>query len=335
MDKNKVLLFLGDVVPYKPLRFRNDLKTVINLECPIIKGGIPEEGKINLRVQENYLGDIFGDRLFCVNVGNNHILDYGIEGLSSTINELDKLETQYFGLNKNNDSRYEPLLVNMGDLNIAFISAVCSSTSPILEVDKTFRLSQLDTEALVQEIAILRPSVTRIVVYIHWGTEESSYPEPGDIITARRLIDSGADIVIGSHAHAPQPVERYGKGIIAYNLGNFIMPSLNNIPSYFSGSGEAQSAYNKSKMPWNRISWGIAIDMNSLEYRVMKYMPLFNRVFKLPFTPLDRYIKMKISPADDNYEFQISKHLRKRALYRRIRDFIRNPHIPEKIKRMI
>jgi len=326
---------LGDVVPYKPLRFRNDLKTVINLECPIIKGGIPEKGKINLRVQENYLGDIFGNRLFCVNIGNNHILDYGIGGLSSTINELDKLKTQYFGLNKNKDSRYEPLLINMGDLNIAFISAVCSSTSPLLEVDKTFRLSELDTDALVQEIAILRPTVTRIVVYIHWGTEESSYPEPRDIFTARRLIDSGADIGIGSHAHAPQPVERYGNGIIAYNLGNFIMPSLKNHPSYYTGTGEAESAYNKNKMPWNRISWGVAIDMNSLEYKVMKYMPLFNRVLKLPFTPLDRYLNMKISPADENYEFQITKHLRRRALYRRIRDFIRNPHIPEKIKRML
>ena len=45
MDNNKILLFLGDVVPYKSFKFRNDLQTVINLECPIIKGGIPEEGK--------------------------------------------------------------------------------------------------------------------------------------------------------------------------------------------------------------------------------------------------------------------------------------------------
>lgn len=335
MDKNKVLLFLGDVVPYKPLRFRNDLKTVINLECPIVREGIPEEGKINLRVKENYLGDIFGDNLFCVSIGNNHVLDYGSEGLSSTLNELDKLKTHYFGLNRNNDYGYNPLSINLGDLSIAFISVVCPSTSPLIQVDKTFRLSELDADTLAQEIARIRPSVTRIVVYIHWGTEESSYPEPHDILTARRLIDGGADIVIGSHAHAPQPVERYGNGIIAYNLGNFIMPGLKNLPSYFNDSGEAQSAYNKNKMPWNRISWGVAIDMHSLEYRVMKYMPLSNRVLKLPFTPFDRYINMRLSPADESYSCRIDRHLRRRALYRRIRDFIRNPHIPEKIKRML
>jgi len=335
MDKNKVFLFLGDVVPYKPLRFRNDLKTVINLECPIIKGGIPEGGKINLKVSENYLGDIFGSSLFCVNIGNNHILDYGLEGLTSTINELEILKTYYFGLNRSNDSKYDPLIIKMGDMSIAFFSAVCSSTSPLLAVDEAFRLSELDTDTLVQEIAQLRPSVARIVVYIHWGREESSYPEPQDIITARQLVDNGVDIVIGSHAHAPQPVERYRNGIIAYNLGNFIMPGLRNVPSYFSGSGEAQSTYNKNKMPWNRISWGVAIDMSTLDFKVMKYMPFFNRVLKLPFTPYDRYLSMKVSLTDETYSYQISKHLRRRTLYRRIRDFIYNPHIPQKLKRML
>ena len=335
MDKNKTLLFLGDVVPFKPFKFRNDIQTVINLECPIIKDGTPEEGKINLKVQENYLGDIFGKNLFCVNIGNNHILDYGIEGLSSTINELDGLKTDYFGLNRSNDSKYDPLILKLGDTSIAFISAVCSTTSPLLEVAKTFRLSELDADALIQEITRIRHLVNRIVVYIHWGREESSYPEPQDIITARRLVDNGVDIVIGSHAHSPQPVEGYNHGIIAYNLGNFIMPALKNAPAYFSGNGEAQSAYNKNTMPWNRISWGVAIDMNNLDYKVMKYMFLFDRVIRLPFTPFDRYINMNSSLINETYGYHITRHLRRRALYRRIRDFVYNPHVPEKLKKIL
>lgn len=335
MDKNKVLLFLGDVVPYKPFRFRNDLQAVINLECPIIKGGIPEGGKINLRVQENYLTDIFGEYLFCVNIGNNHILDYGTEGVASTLNELGRLKIPYFGLNSSSNSMYDPLIIYMGGISIAFISAVCSSTSPLFEVDNMFRISELDASSLIHEIARLRPLVSRIVVYIHWGMEESSYPDSQDILTARRLIDNGADIVVGSHAHAPQPVERYGNGIIAYNLGNFIMPGLKNVPSYFSGSGEAQSAYNKKKMLWNRISWGVAINMDNLNYKVMKYIPFFNRIVRLPFTPLDCYIKMRISPSDESYGLRMSRHLKRRALYRYIKDFIHNPHIPQKLKRIL
>ncbi|MBP7509040.1 MAG: CapA family protein [Prolixibacteraceae bacterium] len=335
MDNNKILLFLGDVVPYKSFKFRNDLQTVINLECPIIKGGIPEEGKINLKVSENYLAAIFGENLLCVNIGNNHILDYGTEGVDSTLNELNGLKIPYFGLSSSSDSSYCPLIINKAGINIAFISAVCSSTSPLVEVGNTYKINELEEDALIHEISRIRPLVTRLVVYIHWGTEESSYPNPRDILIARRLIDNGVDIVIGSHAHAPQPVERYGNGIIAYNLGNFIMPSLKDVPSYYSENGEAQSTYNKKKMLWNRISWGVAINLEDLNYKVVKYMPFFNRIVRLPITPLDRYLKMRIIITDESYSSKMSRHLKRRALYRYIMDFIQNPHVPQKLKRIL
>jgi len=326
---------LGDVVPYKHFKFRNDLKTVINLECPILKEGNPEEGKINLKVQENYLGDIFGDNLFCVNIGNNHILDYGLEGLHSTINELNGLKTHYFGLNDSVEFKNDPLIATFGDISIGFISAVCISTSPILKTSGTARLSELDSDVLVAEIARLRQSVNRIVVYLHWGREESSYPEAEEIETARRLIDNGADVVVGSHAHAPQAIERYNKGIIAYNLGNFIMPALKNVPTYFANSGEPQSTFNKRTMPWNRISWGLAIDMGSLDYSVRKYMFVYNRVVKLLITPFDRYLRLSNSMTENIGSDQISRHLKGRALYRRLMEFIFNPHVPNKIKRLL
>jgi poly-gamma-glutamate synthesis protein (capsule biosynthesis protein) len=335
MDKNKTLLFLGDVVPFKPFKFRNDFKAIINLECPIIKGGTPEGGKINLKVEENYLGDIFRDNLYCVNIGNNHILDYGKPGLDSTLIELSKLETHIFGLNITKDDLYNALIVDYNSIRIAFISAVCMSTSPLLQLDDRLSLSVLNTEEILKKISKIRDSVQRIVVYIHWGTEESSYPEIHDILTARELIDGGVDIVIGSHAHAPQPIERYKQGIIAYNLGNFIMPDLRNVPTYFTGSGEPHSTYNKSTMPWNRISWGLAIDMNSMDFKIMKYMFLNNRVIRLRITPFDRHLKLKNSFITQPKGDLISRHLRKRALYRRVRDFIYNPHVPEKIKRLL
>jgi len=335
MDKNNTLLFLGDVVPYKPFKFHNDLKTVINLECPIIKEGIPVGGKINLKVQENYLSDIFGNNLLCVNLGNNHIFDYGLEGLNSTIHELEKLNAYHFGLHRGYDTKFTPLIIKFSELDIAFVSAVCPSTSPLLEVDKSARLSELDVDALIIELGLIRPLVDRIVVYIHWGKEESSYPEAEEIDTARRLVDNGADVVVGSHAHAPQPIEKYKNGIIAYNLGNFLMPGLRNVPTYYTGSGVPQSTYNKRTMPWNRTSWGLAIDMNSMEYKIMKYMFFHNKVTRLLFTPFDRHLKLSNSLITKTSGDIIIRHLRRRALYRRIRDFLYNPHVPEKLKRLL
>jgi hypothetical protein len=335
MDKNKALLFLGDVVPFKPFKFHNDLKTVINLECPIIKGGTPESGKINLKVEENYLGDIFGDKLYCVNIGNNHILDYGKQGLDSTISELGKLKTNIFGLNKTKDELYNALIIDYNSISIAFISAVCMSTSPLLQLDNGSGLSEMNTDEILKKVSEIRTSVQRIVVYIHWGTEESSYPEIEDILSARKLIDGGVDIVIGSHAHAPQPIERYKQGIIAYNLGNFIMPELKNVPSYYDGEGGSRSIYNKSRMPWNRISWGLLIDMESMEFKVIRYITVLNRVLRLPWTPLDRHQRLKEIRQDGSYVITVKKHLKRRVFYRRLRDFVYHPHVPEKLRRLL
>ena len=88
LDLNSSILFLGDVIPYKPFKFKNIYKTVINLECPIINDGKPVNGKINLRIKHNYLRSIFNNNLICASIGNNHILDFGAIGLRVTLTEL-------------------------------------------------------------------------------------------------------------------------------------------------------------------------------------------------------------------------------------------------------
>jgi hypothetical protein len=209
---------------------------------------------------------------------------------------------------------------------------VCHSTSPLIKLEDGSHLSLLDFNKINDKISDLRKSVRRIIVCIHWGIEESSYSSKENILMARSLIEGGVDIVIGTHAHAPQSVERYKGGIIAYNLGNFIM---NNIPSYFDEKGIPHSTYYKRLMIWNRISWGLLINMETMEYRIKKYMFLSDRIIRLYLTPLDKYIKLSKDSFNGKYEHIISRHLKKRRQIRKIFDFIYNPHIPQKVKRLL
>lgn len=335
LNRINSILFLGDVVPYKPFKFRNIYKTVINLECPITRGGNPEKGKINLSVRENYLRNIFGNNLFCASIGNNHILDFGGEGLNSTLAELDKIEVNWFGLESESKSKNNPLTVEFNNIKIAFIAAVCKSTSPSIESDNIVHLSLLNVDDIISRVSKIRKHADRVIVYIHWGIEESSYPALKDISIARKLIEAGVDLVVGSHAHAPQPVEKYKDGIIAYNLGNFIMPEMKNVPSYFDDTGMPQNSYNKRLMIWNRISWGLVVDMVTLEYRVKKFIFSGNRVVELPFTPLDRFIIMKQNSSDGSYESSIRDHLNKRESLRRLKDLIYEPHVPQKLRKLL
>jgi poly-gamma-glutamate synthesis protein (capsule biosynthesis protein) len=333
MNSKSSILFLGDVVPYKKFIFRNSTKTIINLECPITASGNPITGKIILSVKENHLRSIFGNNLLAVNLANNHILDFGLEGLDSTLRELESENIRYFGLNKPTDRTLNPLIINHNDQRIALMAVICESTNPLVEFDDFNYLSLLDFNEINCIIEKVRSEVDRIVIYVHWGEEESSLPFSADVMKARKMIDAGADLVIGSHAHSPQPVEKYRNGIIAYNLGNFIMPSFNETPSYFNDEGVAQSSFTKRLMPWNRFSWGLEVDMESLRFRVRKFGFIANRIIEFTSTPYDSYLVLHSETFGNTYDSIVKTHIQKREMRRRMFDFIRSPHIPKRFLR--
>jgi hypothetical protein len=323
MQEENTILFLGDVVPYKPFRFKNSLKTVINLECPVIREGKPISGKVNLSVPENFLFQTFGDNLLAVNLGNNHILDYGVEGLTATLRELGSVD--YFGVNLPGNNTHNPLIIFLNDIRVAFFSAISEYTVPLVEFDDFIYLSVLDTEDLITRIRETRNKVDRIVIYMHWGCEESSYPLKEDIITARKLVEAGADIIIGTHAHSPQPVEKYKDGIIAYNLGNFIIPAYRNLPSFYDDAGVPMSEFSKRLMLWNRISWGVAVDMKTMDFEIKKFAFVANRIIEMKTTPLDRFLNLHPDSLSDSYPSIVKKHINKRIMGRKVRNFIGSP----------
>lgn len=325
MNEENSLLFLGDVVPYKPFRFKNKLKTVINLECPINRNGKPISGKVNISVADNHLKEIFGRNLLAVNLGNNHIMDYGLQGLFSTLKEIDETGTDYFGINFPDNESHNPLIVDFRGRKIAFLSIISETTSPLVEFDDFNYLTIPDECEVLRKVNAARKQADRVVVYMHWGTADSSYPNRENIVEARKLIDAGVDIIIGSHAHAPQAVEKYKKGLIAYNLGNFVMPSFRNTPSFFDEEGNALSYYNKKLMLWNRISWGITVDIETLEFNIKKYIFIADRIVELRKTPMDKYLGLHPEAMNEKYGKIVRNHLKSRSLYRKVRDFIKFP----------
>ncbi len=330
------LLFLGDVVPHKQVRFNNRHRTVINLECPIVVDeASPARGKINLRVSNNYLTDIFKSNLEIVCLANNHIFDFGIEGVNSTISQLERNGIKWFGIERESDKRLTPLIYELNDIKVALIAAICNSTSPISGLDNLIFINLLDVDLIATKVKKLRTIADRIVLYLHWGEEESSYPKEEDIRIARRLINAGVDIIVGSHAHSPQAVEKYKEGIIAYNLGNFLMPALKNIPSYFENSGSPRAYYYKLLMPWNRISWGLQVNMKTLNFKVKKYIYLCNRIIEVPITPFDKYINLKEVTPNGAYAKAKNAHIQRRKKFSKMIHFLARPYIPQSIKKTL
>jgi len=90
-------------------------------------------------------------------------------------------------------------------------------------------LRELD-DLLVPILQQARAEHDVLVVYVHWGDEYAEAPDLYHRRTAHALIDAGADLVVGHHPHVLQGIERYGRGLIAYSMGNFLFENTNEIP---------------------------------------------------------------------------------------------------------
>lgn len=139
-------------------------------------------------------------------LANNHSGDFYSDGYEQTKNNLTEAQLQYFGSSRNDTDI--STIVKQNDKNICFIGY--------------HDLYTFDESPVINEIIRLRPSCDYIIIFAHWGDEYMTIHSNRQTLLAHSFIDSGADIVIGSHPHVVQPVEIYKEKAIFYSLGNFI-----------------------------------------------------------------------------------------------------------------
>lgn len=140
-----------------------------------------------------------------VTIGNNHIMNFGKDGLLQTEKFLNRENIKYFG-DPLSSANYETTTIN--GISIAFVpyNQFLGEGS-----DKT-----------VSEIKTLRDSNDFVFVYAHWGDEYKKEPNDLQKELAHKFIDSGADAVLGSHPHVVEESETYKGKPIYYSLGNFV-----------------------------------------------------------------------------------------------------------------
>lgn len=162
-----------------------------------------------------------------MSVANNHANDLAREGLEQT-----PLVLRERGILPVGSAVYEgsPLRVETLEhrgWRIGWLSATTWLNHAPAEGDPAVpvvRVSALRRE-LVPLVEQAQGEHDLMIVLLHWGRERRERPEPAQIHAAHALIDAGADLVIGHHPHVLQGIERYGDGLIAYSLGNFLFPA--------------------------------------------------------------------------------------------------------------
>jgi len=87
---------------------------------------------------------------------------------------------------------------------------------------RTGPLNEHDLAVVTRLVRRLDRGVDVVLVLPHRGTQYTHRAEPAQRLVARRLVDAGADLVVGGHPHWVQGLEAYGDAVVAHSLGNFV-----------------------------------------------------------------------------------------------------------------
>jgi poly-gamma-glutamate synthesis protein (capsule biosynthesis protein) len=202
--------------------------TMVNVETAITDAGEPVAGKnYHFRSPAQTFDALKAAGVDVVNMANNHSLDYGPSGLQDTFAAIDEAKLPVIGLGRDADHAYAPYRTTIKGQRIAILSA-SDWLEPALVDSWAATDAQpgiafsIDRTRLLAEVAKVRPEVDTLVVFLHWGTEETwcASGEQQDLATA--LLGAGADIIVGSHAHRVFGAGKVGPALVAYGMGNFV-----------------------------------------------------------------------------------------------------------------
>lgn len=165
---------------------------------------------------------IAGAGIDYVSLANNHIRDAGGQGLLQTIANIRKDGIAVSGAGKNLAAAREPAMLEAAGTTVAILAYDAIAASYHATANK-IGSAPLTASIVRADVRAARAAGADVViVFPHWGTEYRSKPFAAQQELARMIIDSGADMVIGNHAHWAGAMEVYEGKPIWYALGNFI-----------------------------------------------------------------------------------------------------------------
>lgn len=226
-----VLVATGDVIPARSVNFQTVKRgsfrwpfektadilkkadiTLINLESPLVENcPLTNEGMVFCGDPGHLEGLIYAG-VDVANLANNHLGNYGEEGIGSTINLLKKASILSAGISG-------PVFKDVRGLRFAFLGY-----NDVGYPEKI--LAWAEEERIISEISKAREKADVVIVSFHWGIEYTEQPTKRQRELAHLAIDSGADLIIGNHSHRIQPLEIYKGKLITYAHGNFVFDQM-------------------------------------------------------------------------------------------------------------
>lgn len=200
--------------------------TWVNLEAPLTSRGKEfVDKKFRFRVRPEAVTGLKRAGISVVTLANNHIMDFGSQGLSDTLQLLQMAGIDHVGAGADLSQARKPVIYNLRGIRVALLGYSLTLPSEFWATDKQAGTAPLFEQYAREDIAAARRQADLVLVAVHWGGEGITELREYQPRLGKMMIDAGADAVLGHHPHILQGVERYKQGIIFYSLGNFAFAS--------------------------------------------------------------------------------------------------------------
>jgi len=216
----------------QPLFAGADL-VVVNLECPFTARGTPIPKNFNFRARPTTVQVLVDAGVRAVTLANNHLMDYGPDGVVDTLETLDAAGIAHFGAGRTLAEARKPAIVEVGGLRIAFLGylilgAAHPEPAVVWATETTAGVAGHPSDWTVvermvrEDVTAARKEADLVIPFFHWGREGSKGPDAYQLALAKAAVESGAAAVLGAHPHVLHGMERMGQVPVFYSLGNFV-----------------------------------------------------------------------------------------------------------------
>ena len=207
---------------------------IINLETSITANNDYWQGKgINYRMHPKNIPCLTAAHIDCCVLANNHVLDWGYQGLVDTINILDDVKIKTAGAGMNIKQAESPAIIKANGKGRVIVFSFADESSgvyPGWTATKTrpgVNLLEDLTDRSINNIARLIQSIKQandiVVASIHWGSNWGYHISKKQQKFAHKLIDiAGTDIIHGHSSHHVKGIEIYKEKPIIYGCGDLL-----------------------------------------------------------------------------------------------------------------
>jgi len=219
----------GDpLADFAPLFAQADVR-LSNLECVVATGGSAGRKNYTFRAHPRVL-PVLKKHLDGVTLANNHSGDFGREAFAEMLGLLQKAGLAQAGGGLNLSQAHSPWIVERRGLRIAILSYNEFLPRSFEAGHDAPGVAWSEDEQVVADIRRAREvhRADLVIPFMHWGWENERVANARQRQLARKMIEAGADAVIGGHPHVTQDIEHHQGKPIVYSVGNFVMKETDN-----------------------------------------------------------------------------------------------------------